>query len=278
MNRALYLIGFSNTQLTTSDELSWLSLSGVEHCDHQSVRFWFKAMDRSDFEGPEAERNLANLEWLTPIVLAHDAAVSALSSQAPFYPARFGTLFSSEERIFELINAVEPTLQAFLDSLGKKREWGVKCFVNWPDANTAYALDHQDDQIPSPTTGTNYLKARQMKKVRDAATQVWMIEKLEVVRSYFQTRFADVVERSIPKNPDDDKAEKEDREWVGNFALLASEDQANDLLGVLAKTGQPEIFGTTVREIDLLSFEITGPWPAYSFSPSLVPDAESGGG
>jgi len=276
MNRALYLIGFSNTQLILSDELSWLSFSGVEHCDHQSIRFWFKAMDRRDFEGPEAERNLANIEWLTPLVLAHDAAVSALSSQAPFYPARFGTLFSSEERIFELIDAVEPTLQAFLDSLGDKREWGVKCFVNWPNVNTAYALDHEDDETPSPTPGTNYLKARQMKKVRDAAIQVWMIEKLQVVRSYLQSRFADTMERSIPKNPDDDKTEKEDREWVGNFALLASEDQASDLLSVLAETGQPEIFGTTVRAIDLLSFEMTGPWPAYSFSPSLAPEAESG--
>ena len=276
MNRALYLIGFSNKQLILSDDLAWLSVSGVECCDHQSVRFWCKAMDRRDFEGPEAERNLANLEWLTPIVLAHDAAVSALSSQAPFYPARFGTLFSSEERIFELIDAVEPTLLAFLDSLGKRREWGVKCFVNWSNATTAYALDHDGDEIPSPTTGTNYLKARQMKKVRDAAIQAWMTEKLEVVRNYLQTQFADVVERSIPKNPDDDKVDKEDREWVGNFALLASEDQASDLLSVLAETGQPEIFRTTVQAIELLSFEMTGPWPAYSLSPSLVPEAESG--
>jgi len=275
MNRALYLIGFSNTQLNLSDELSWLSFSGVEHCDHRSIRFWFKAMDRSDFEGPEAERNLANIEWLTPLVLAHDAAVSALSSQSPFYPARFGTLFSSEERIFDLIDAVGPTLQTFLDSLGKQREWGIKCFVNWPNVDTAYALEHEDDAIPQPTTGTNYLKARQMKKVRGVAIQAWIIEKLEIVRTYLQTRFADTIERSTPKNPDDDKTEKEDREWVGNFALLASEDQASDLLSILAETGQPEIFETAVEVIDLMSFEMTGPWPAYSFSPSLVPKAES---
>jgi len=275
MNRALYLIGFSNTQLVLSDELSWLSFSGVEHCDYQSIRFWFKEMDRSDFEGPEAERNLANIEWLTPLVLAHDAAVSALSSQSPFYPARFGTLFSSEERISELIDAVEPTLQTFLDSLGRQREWGIKCFVNWPNVDTAYALEHGDDAIPLPTSGTNYLKARQMKKVRDAAIQSWIIEKLEIVRSFLRTRFADTVERPIPKKPDDDKTEKEDREWVGNFALLASEDQATDLLSILAETGQPEIFGTTTRPIELMSFEMTGPWPAYSFSPSLVPEAES---
>jgi len=275
MNRALYLIGFSNTQLVLSDELSWLCFSGVEHCDHRSIRFWFKAMDRTDFEGPEAERNLANIEWLTPLVLAHDAAVSALSSQSPFYPARFGTLFSSEERIFELIDAVQPTLETFLESLGRKREWGVKCFVNWPNANTAYALDHKDDAIPLPTTGTNYLKARQMKKARDAAVQAWMIEKLDVVRCFLRTRFAETVERPIPKKSDDDKTQKEDREWVGNFALLASEEQAADLMSVLAETGQPTIFGNSVRDIELLSFEMTGPWPAYSFSPSLVPESET---
>jgi len=275
MNRALYLIGFSNTQLILSDELSWMSFSGVEHCDHRSIRFWFKEMDRSDFEGPEAERNLANIEWLTPLVLAHDAAVSALSSQAPFYPARFGTLFSSEERIFELINAVGPTLQTFLDSLGKQREWGIKCFVNLPNVDTAYALEHKDDAIPQPTTGTNYLKARQMKKVRDAAIQEWIFEKLEIFRSYLRTRFADTVERAIPKNPDDDKNEKQDREWVGNFALLANEDRVSDLLSILAETGHPEIFETSTGAIDLMSFEMTGPWPAYSFSPSLVPEAES---
>ena len=275
MNRALYLIGFSNTKLNVSEALSWLIFAGIEYGDHQSIRFWFKAMDRSDFEGPQAERNLANLEWLTPLVLAHDSAVSALSSQSPFYPARFGTLFSSEERIIELIDAVLPTLHTFLESIGQKREWGVKCFVNWPNANTAYVLDHEDAAVPLPTTGTNYLKARQMKKARDAAIQEWMVEKLEVVRSELRNRFSDTVERSIPKKSDDDKTEKEDREWVSNFALLASEEQANDLLGVLAETGQPKIFGTAVRDIELLTFEMTGPWPAYSFSPSLVPESQA---
>ena len=273
MNRALYLIGFSNTQLIPSDELSWLSLSGVEHCDHQSVRFWFKAMDRSDFEGPEAERNLANIEWLTPRVLAHDAAVSALSSQAPFYPARFGTLFSSEERVFELIAAVKPTLQMFLESVGGRREWGVKCFVNWANANTVFDLEHEANVVPAATTGTNYLKARQMKKLRDAAIQTWILERLDLVRTFLQKQFNDTIERSIPKRQDDeDKTEKEEREWVGNFAFLASEADANELLNHITLAGQPKIFGTNTRSIDVLSFEITGPWPAYSFSPSLVPE------
>lgn len=273
MNRALYLIGFSNTQLTPSGELSWLSVSGVEYCDHKSVRFWFKAMDRSDFEGPEAERNLANIQWLTPLVLAHNAAVSALSSQAPFYPARLGTLFSSEERVFELIAAIKPTLQTFLESLQGRREWGVKCFVNWANANTMFDLEHETNVVPAATTGTNYLKARQMKKIRDEAFQTWIIERLDLVRTFLQKEFNDIVQRPIPKSGDDeDKTETEEREWVGNFAFLASEADANDLLNDIAVTGQPRIFGITARSIDVLAFEMTGPWPAYSFSPSLVPE------
>jgi len=276
MNRAIYLIGFSQTDVDLSDELGWLIFAGVEFCDHESIRFWFKAMDRSDFEGPEAERNLANIEWLTPLVLAHDAAVSALSSQGPFYPARFGTLFSSEERVFELIAQVKPTLRTFLESLGGRREWGVKCFVNWANANTVFDLENATNVLPAPTSGTNYLKARQMKKVRDAAIQAWMIERLDLVRNYLQENFSDTYERSIPKSTDDeDKTEKPEREWVGNFALLARETDANALLNDIAQTGQPTIFGSISRSIDVLSFEMTGPWPAYSFSPSLVPEAES---
>jgi len=48
-----------------------------------------------DFCGPEAERRLSDLKWVSERAFGHERVVECGFRHGPVFPARFGTLFSS---------------------------------------------------------------------------------------------------------------------------------------------------------------------------------------
>jgi hypothetical protein len=265
MDRALYLIGFSTTELETTSAMGWLAMAGVSHEDIDGVRCWIKELDRSEFEGAEAEKNLADINWLTPRVLAHDSAVSALNKQGRFFPARFGSLFSGKEPLRALVDTAKPTILSFLDRVGERREWGVKVFLNRVLAEESYASVSNTIEVPVADSGTNYLRARHQSKLREQAIKIWIGEQVEKLYGYLESVADRMVERNIGNVPDTFAQ----REWIGNYALLMKESDALALALELSSGGIGKIFADKSNNNGFLSFEMTGPWPAYSFIPSL---------
>jgi hypothetical protein len=265
MERALYLIGFSTTELETTPAIGWLAMAGVSYLDIDGIRCWIKELDRGEFEGEEAEKNLADINWLTPRVLAHDSAVSALNKQGRFFPARFGSLFSSKEPLRALVESARPAIQTFLDQVRDRREWGVKVYLNRVLADEAYATTSNTIEVPVADSGTNYLRARHQQRIREQAVKVWIGEQIEKLYEYLERVAERFVDRNIGSEPD----AFTQREWVGNYAMLMKESEAIELAHELSSGGNGKIFSDRSNANGFLSFEMTGPWPAYSFIPNL---------
>jgi hypothetical protein len=259
-NQAIYVLGFSKTNMELVPEIYWLKSAEVTSCVCGDIRYWFRFIDRSDFEGTDAEANLSSLAWLTPRVLAHDAAVSGLSKIGPFYPTRFGTLFSSHDAIAKLLDVEKETLTAFFASVEGREEWGIKCVTDRQVAIAKYAEKEGIDPAKPLASGKDYLKSRQVQKTIDGKTRHWLTELTQSIQKSLQEEFGAVVLRPRLAQPEGNERE----ELVGNMAVLPTRLQSDDL-GRWVENWNESQFPRTGLRLDL-----TGPWPPYSFCPSLT--------
>ena len=79
-----------------------------------------------EYCGPSAESRIKDLSWIGPRACRHENIVERVMCHSPVVPARFGTIFSSMNRLEEFLRAHGKTLLKCLDHLSDKQEWTVK--------------------------------------------------------------------------------------------------------------------------------------------------------
>ncbi len=257
---AFYLLGFSlNGDSLESGDLALLDHLGVQHTTSLAVTAWYKVIERSEFEGPIAEKNLADIQWLTPRVLAHETIVSNLSQRIPFYPSRFGALFSSIEKITHHTCLNASILKEFLSAVRGKEEWGIKFYSDNARAAQIAASHEGIVEDGKPTSGVNYLKLRQLQRSLSLTSSETIQAKVTTAIGYLQSQYADVVSRPI-FNAKESSAEK----LLANIALLVCRDASTAFLDWTRRWNAEQYLASSIR------LQVTGPWPAYSFCPTLA--------
>jgi hypothetical protein len=242
------------------DALALAELFGIERLDAGSVFAWFKRLDRSDFLGEAGERNLADIHWLTPRVMAHEEAVGQLSSQSSFYPARFGSLFSTEAALHSYTVSATPCLHEFFRLIRGKQEWGMKLYGNYAQAAQKQAERNGLLQEGVPLKGTSYLKLKQLQRELSRSDSDVFSQSLKTAMSSIQEAFANVKVRSI------NVATKADT----NDALLSSIAVLDRIENASKVTVWVEQWNLDCSRNGGSRIELSGPWPAYSFCHSLT--------
>ncbi len=264
---AFYLLGFSplnngrsvagQAVSTLPDVPPLMQQLRIENRATQDIVAWYRPVSRQEFEGPLASQNLADLNWLTPRVLAHEAVVSKLSELYPFYPARFGCLFSSLDVLLTYASVNKQVLQSFFVATNQRREWGLKFTVNLDEA-TQRAATRELTSAGQALSGANYLKQKQLQRTLRKPLldqlQAGCNQCIETLRNNFQ---------HVVIRPCRSVAQPDRELLLANVALWltpAEIQQATEL------SQQWQAACAVGREISLIQ---TGPWPAYSFCPSL---------
>lgn len=213
-----------------------------------------------DFCGPEAERRLADLGWVAERALRHGRVIEEGFRRGPVLPARFGTLFSSVEALERFIKANHGVLSSFLDSVRGQEEWGIKALFEraagkkWMSAQCG---EVRGDASTSP--GLRYLRQRSSQAAAEKQLQHWLLESCESVARSLEPCTTDLRQRKIldSASPDDS------RELVLNLAALVARDRWADLAGLIDRINLEH----AERGLSLV---LSGPWPPYSFCPSLA--------
>ena len=284
MSEALYLLGFSpkliyreplidpikpvqdecsdpdGLEYFDADTLALAELFGIERLEAGSVFAWFKRIDRSDFVGEAGERNLSDINWLTPRVMAHEEAVGQLSLQSSFYPARFGSLFSSEASLHSYAVSAAHGLNDFFFLIKGKQEWGLKLFGNFAKAAKMRAEQSGLIQDGVPIKGANYLKLKQLQRDLSRIDSGVFVQARNAAVASIQEAFFDVKERSIAASSKSEGNE----ELLGSIAVLERIENASDVLAWV------ERWNLDFAQNGGLRIELSGPWPAYSFCPTLI--------
>ncbi|AOJ05082.1 MULTISPECIES: GvpL/GvpF family gas vesicle protein [Burkholderia] len=216
---------------------------------------------RSEFAGADAERRLADPAWIAGRVATHAAVIEWAMRYSPVFPAQFGTLFSSANRVAALMRSCHPRIGGVLDHVEGKTEWAVKGWLDRPAATDSRAASLRADELEpaSRSAGVRYLRERQLLARASQNLRRWLEQSVPQVSARLQRHAVEM--RSRPWRTSDAP-----NEIVANWAFLvrnrdvpAFRRQADAINAELATQG--------------LRFDLSGPWPPYSFCVPLAEEA-----
>jgi len=214
-----------------------------------------------EFCGPEAASRMQDLAWVGPRACRHEAVVEMAMRYSPVLPARFATLFSSLESMEEFLQKHHANICRFLDRVVDKDEWAVKAMLERKRAKEAIfsaRLASQEQDLSCLSPGMRYLREQRMSAGLEKELNRWLQETChEVLEDLCR------VEATFERRPALSlSAKEEDKEMVLNCAFLVPRSGVENFRRRVQKVNGSH------AERGLL-FELSGPWPPYSFSSSL---------
>jgi hypothetical protein len=218
-----------------------------------------------DFSGPDTDERLRDLAWIGPRVIRHQEVVAGVMRHSPVLPARFGTIFSSPANLEKLLQDHHDTIDKFLEGVTGKEEWALKGLLNRSGAKEkllSLKLAREEERLGALSSGKRYFQEQRLRAACDQELQRWLQEVCRELWADLRDFVVEVRERRLLSR----EAAGSGRDMVLNWAFLVPEKAAPSLR-------------TRIKEANArhsrcgLVFECTGPWPPYSFTPTLESDA-----
>lgn len=211
---------------------------------------------RADFDEEPLQAHLEDPAWLERLARTHHQVIDAVARGGPCLPMRLATLYHDEQRVADMLQDRHEELLSALARVAGRSEWGVKVYVTQKEGAAPLASPGSADEkrARDDRPGTAYLLRRKsqnerrregLRQAADEAHQIHASLEAEVAACALQHRLQSA-EASGRREP-----------MVLNGAYLIDDDRTADLETAIAfqAARHPE-----------LRLEVTGPWPAYSFS------------
>jgi hypothetical protein len=209
-----------------------------------------------EWTGEAGEAHLKDLGWLGPRALRHEEVIEQMASASPVLPLRFGCLFSSVERLEELLRRHRTRIAAFLKKVANEEEWSLQGSLDVRACEEAmFAADQRVAALPA-SKGARYLMEQKLRKDAANAARVWVREAEAAITRALEGL---VLERHSLR-PSPRGAAEPALEGVFHWALLVPRGAEAEL----SKRLEPLAEQLAARGLHLSA---RGPWPAYNFAP-----------
>ena len=216
-----------------------------------------------DFVGAPAEARMSDLAWVGPRACRHEAVIERAMRVSPVVPARFAALFSSREILAAWLDAHHDAISSALDRFADHEEWAVKGTLDRRKAEARFldaALARQGGARAS-SPGRRYLDERRIQAGIGQEIDAWLKEVSAGIARALLDHAVELREREVVSGGAPDEAGAR----ILNWAFLVPRGSVGD-------------FGARVQRINAehalhgLALDLSGPWPPYSFCPSLEPE------
>jgi len=234
----LYLYGITKSAPSRIPRIPGVSAaSSVAPNEISGLFCWTSRVAKAEF-ADELARNMENLDWLSEKGVAHQTAVNSISKVADILPARFATIFLTEQSLQTDIKKRKRDILSDFGRIEGSDEWGVKVFVVPAKVKTYESLGG---------TGRSYLQA-----------------KSQVLRKKAPAKADQEVERF------DSELRALAMETAAAGKIGAGRRDLVYQTSVLVKRADRKRFEALLRRFSAewkeeKVIECTGPWPAYSF-------------
>ncbi len=237
--RALYLYAISQMPKQNAAPIASEGVDG--YASIEAIRCgeyvgWVSRVSKDEFADRLTE-NMQDLEWLASASLRHQRAVAEIAEQSATLPARFGTVFLSEDSLQQHVKERKRALGKAFERVADADEWGIKLFD--------IARPKQAATVTA-ASGAEYLKKKaEMLQPRAA--------KLDQEGQAF---VAAVTKLAVAASPGGKASSGQPGLlWHGSFLIRRKDTKK---LEALLKKYASQWHDT--RRIDC-----SGPWPPYSF-------------
>jgi len=215
-----------------------------------------------EFRGQAAEAKMQDLAWLGPRVCRHAEVVEQVMRYSPVLPVRFGTIFSSRKSLEAILNKQYRNISRFLDKTADKEEWLIKGFLNRAKAEEELLPTLMAREEGRLAASSPKMRCFQELRIRSSVGKELNCRLKEVFKrirndlSRFASNFC--AKKALPSD-----ATGTNMDIVLNWAFLLP----------LCSRGN---FHARIDQVNAehahqgLVFQMSGPWPPYSFRPSLM--------
>lgn len=221
----------------------------------------YSRVSLEDFCGPSAESRLQDVAWIGPRACRHEEVIEQVMRHSPVFPTRFGTIFSSTQRLEQLLKIHYGTIFQFLEQTHNKEEVALKGFVDRDQAKKTLvtaALDGEAERLAELSPGMRYFQKKQTLSGAEKDLNRHLKEVLEAIWNDFKNYATDFSERKLMSR----EATGLEVDMVLNWAFLLARDSKEDFR---ERVNQARDDHAKLG----LTFELSGPWPPYSFCPPL---------
>jgi hypothetical protein len=267
MSNALYLFCLTRGKLVPY--LEGTGITGSEMIvmkDFSDVTAVVCEVPEDEFSGSSAEIRLQDIGWIAPKAVRHEQVIEEVMRYSPVLPARFGSLFSSVESLASLVKSNMEAINTFLDDVADKEEWSVKGSLSKNTALENIFLDKLkgiSEDLTALSPGVRYFKERQLRSEAEK-------ELAGVVKQTFNSvanQLASLSDGAKQRKIISLSGEEEEKQTIVHWAFLVDHSFVGKLLGLVERAN-------TQFNNKGLSFDCSGPWPPYSFCPSLELEQE----
>ncbi|MFI0434708.1 MAG: GvpL/GvpF family gas vesicle protein [Parachlamydiaceae bacterium] len=219
-----------------------------------------KRVPLEEFCGIDAEKNMQELSWLVPRVHEHEAIIEQSMAYSPVFPAPFGTIFSSADALMSFFEINYDVMIDFLNKMTLMEEWGVKGLFNKEKAKNRLLELKIAENAPYLDTlkkGMRYFQEKKIEKELDAMLSHLLQKILNDELNALSENAVSIVKRKVVQgiSGGHDKI-------VANWAFLIHHHQSDFFKMKLASIN-------ATHQEEGIHFEMSGPWPPYSFCPPL---------
>ncbi len=221
------------------------------------------AVGVDDFLGPPAEARMRDLAWVGPRACRHEAVVERAMRSSPVVPARFATLFSSRESLATWLETHYDAISRALDRFADSEEWAVKGTLDRSKAEARFlaaALARQEGALSS-SPGRRYFEERRIQAGIGQELDAWLKEVSAGIARALLEHAVEFREREVVSGGAPDEAGAR----ILNWAFLVSRSRVDDFRARTQRVNAEH------AEHGLV-LDLSGPWPPYSFCPSLEPE------
>lgn len=253
--RADAVQGIEAAGIDGAQPVSGLSVKGIAAV--------FSPVALEEFVGDAAQSHLEDPAWVLPRACRHERVIEEVMGRSPVLPVRFGSMFTSTRLLRDLLDRSGREISWFLALMSDKEEWSVKCFADL-DRNRDWLLrsdpEFAQKRKGAPSSpGARYFHDRHLQLLADKkARQGWPAAAARV-----ENELKDHAHKSCPLRLQSRNVSGRREEMIFNCAFLLYRDNITDFQAHI------ESMDMEYREHGI-TVELSGPWPPYSFCPSIA--------
>ena len=202
-------------------------------------------------EFDDLDERLNDPAWLEEKARHHETVVSRASREGPVVPLRFGAIYRRREDVEKLLTERRDEFVADLERVRGRVELGVKGYV--ARGALEELLARQRTTTPAASPGRAYLERRQVQQDIAAEAKAMVAEAARRTHTRLLERsVAGAVSRPHSREL---SGRTEDMFLNAAYLVPAGDDSLRGEIAALQLAYAPLS----------VSFEVTGPWPPYSF-------------
>jgi Gas vesicle synthesis protein GvpL/GvpF len=259
---ALYLYCFTHAGKANAGQVTGIDdFHPVVTRDFGGITAVLSRVVLEEFVGRTAQERMQDITWITPRACRHQAVVEQIGRQTDVFPARFGTIFSTDDVLANLIRQHHAQIRGFLENIKGHTEWSLKGFLDRDQAVAALAtaaLSSEAQRMDRLSPGAHYFEEKKIRAAAGKQLNQWLNTVLNALMQELNSASSRHCSRALLSR----KATGAETDMVLNGAFLVANEGLMDFRKKTEELNQ-------VHAQAGLTFELSGPWPPYSFCPSL---------